>query len=62
MKTRKGVQMYVYVAGHAKRPREEVNAFIALYSLSTSHTVSRGFGSSLKFILQRELTLQMSQP
>ena len=25
MKTRKGVQMYVYMTGHAKRPREEVN-------------------------------------
>ena len=62
MKTRKGVQMYVYVTDRAKRPREEGNAFIALYLLSTSRTVSRGFGSSLKFILQGELALQMSQP
>jgi len=64
MKTKKGAQMYMYVTGHAKRPREEGNErhrLVLTENFSYSWSVSRGFRSSLKYILQRELTLQMSQ-
>jgi len=60
MKTRTGAQMYVYVTGHGKRPREEVNerqCLVLTDNCSYSRSDSRGFGSSLKYILQRELTL-----
>lgn len=56
MKTRTGAQMYVY----AMRPREEVNerqCLVLTDNCSYSRSDSRGFGSSLKYILQRELTL-----
>ena len=60
MKTRTGAQMYVYVTGHGKRPREEVNerqCLVLTDNCSYSRSDSRGFGSPLKYILQRELTL-----
>ena len=52
--------MYVYVTGHGKRPREEVNerqCLVLTDNCSYSRSDSRGFGGSLKYILQRELTL-----
>lgn len=46
--------------GHAKRPREEgheSHCLVLTENLPYSCSLSRGLGSSLKYILHRELTL-----
>ena len=50
----------VYGTGHAKRPREEGHeghCLVLTENLPCSCSGSRGLGSSLKYILHRELTL-----
>ena len=56
----RGAQACVYATGHAKRPREEGHenhCLVLTENLPYSCSVSRGVGSSLKYILHRELTL-----
>ena len=54
------VRRRVYGTGHAKRPREEGHeghCLVLTENLPYSCSGSRGLGSSLKYILHRELTL-----
>ena len=56
----RGVQACLYETGHAKRPREEGHeghCLVLTENLPCSCSLSRGLGSSLKYILHRELTL-----
>ena len=54
------VRRCVYGTGHAKTPREEGHeghCLVLTENLPCSCSLSRGLGSSLKYILHRELTL-----